>query len=455
MIILKLDGFGRFWEEIAMEYCKLQIGCMLIIFYIVYVYYKEKRRFKQKWKVDLFDGMLVLGMVAVLFDGLTAYTVNHLDTVNGTLNMVLHMFFLLSLDSFIYLLFMYMIYITAGFPKKKEKLIPLGIPFLINVIMVVVNMPKLEYIEGEISNYSMGWSAYTCFAMAAIYILLTLILFFGRWKYIEKHKRVSIFTYLFVLSCVTAYQMFHPQALLSSLCVTIIVLGVYVNQENPAMETLSHYHDEMVMGFATLVENKDGSTGGHIKRTTAYVKLLAHELRKRGHYRDLLTKDYMKNLYMAAPMHDIGKISVPDVILQKPGKLTDEEFEKIKLHAANGGEIIKETFGHLGDESFAQMAYEVARYHHEKWNGKGYPDGLKRKEIPLSARIMAIADVFDAVSEKRCYREAMPLDKCFEIIQEGSGQAFDPLLVEVFLDIREKVEEVHRNVNNKEDEGGK
>ena len=146
-------------------------------------------------------------------------------------------------------------------------------------------------------------------------------------------------------------------------------------------------------------------------------------------------------------MHDIGKISVPDVILQKPGKLTEEEFATIKLHAESGGKIIKETFGHLGNGQYTQMAYEVARYHHEKWNGKGYPEGLIRKEIPLCARIMAIADVFDAVSEKRCYRDAMPLEKCFSIIEEGSGQDFDPLLVEVFLDIREKVEQVHKDIN--------
>lgn len=218
---------------------------------------------------------------------------------------------------------------------------------------------------------------------------------------------------------------------------------------------LSNYHEEMVMGFATLVENKDGSTGGHIKRTTAYVKLLAKELKRRGYYKDVLTKDYMRNLYMAAPMHDIGKISIPDVILQKPGKLTPEEFDTMKTHSVRGGEIVRETFGHLENEEYTKMAYEVARYHHEKWNGKGYPEGLKRKEIPLCARIMAIADVFDALSEKRCYREAMPLDKCFEIILEGSGQDFDPLLVEIFMDIREKVEEVHHSINNKEDVGGK
>ena len=330
------------------------------------------------------------------------------------MNQVLHLFFLSSLDAFIFMLFLYMLSITAGFPKKKSSIGLLCFPFIVNVLVVVVNMPALQYYEGKITNYSMGISVYTCFIMVAVYILFTVAIFFSHWKYIESHKRISIFTYLLVLICITVYQMLHPQALLSSLCVTIIVLGVYVNQENPTVEELSRYHNEMVMGFATLVENKDGSTGGHIKRTSLYVKLLAEELRSRGYYKDVLTKDYMK------------------------------------LHTVAGGKIIRETFGHLGDEQYAQMAYEVASYHHEKWNGRGYPQGLKRKEIPICARIMAIADVFDAVSQSRCYRKAMPLEKCFNIIEEGSGQDFEPVLVEVFLDIKDKVEEVYRQVNDRE-----
>ncbi|MBQ9928947.1 MAG: HD domain-containing protein [Lachnospiraceae bacterium] len=431
-----------------MQYYKLQMGCMMILLYIAFLYWKERGKYHKKHKLRIFDYLLVVGIISVLFDGITAHTVNHPDVVAPMVNMICHMFFLLSLDTLIFLLFLYMRAITEGIPKPKKYGMLLYIPYILNVLVVVVFMPQLKYHEGEISNYSMGISAYTCFIMAGVYILLSWVTFFKRWKYIERHKRFGIFTYLAVLFCVTTFQMIHPQALLSSIAVTTIIIGVYINQENPVIEELSRYHKEMVMGFATLVENKDGSTGGHIKRTSLYVKLLAEELRHRGFYKDVLTKDYINNLCRSAPMHDIGKVSVPDVILQKPGKLTDEEFEAMKQHAAKGGEIIRETFGHLENKEFTQMAYEVSRYHHEKWNGKGYPDGLKRKEIPLCARIMAIADVFDAVSMKRCYREALPLDKCFEIIQEGSGQDFEPLLAEVFLDIRDKVEAAHHEVNN-------
>ncbi|MGN0623438.1 MAG: HD-GYP domain-containing protein, partial [Oscillospiraceae bacterium] len=142
---------------------------------------------------------------------------------------------------------------------------------------------------------------------------------------------------------------------------------------------------------------------------------------------------------------DIGKISIPDSILRKPGRLTDEEFEIMKSHSAKGGKIIRETFAHLEDETHKEMAYNVARYHHEKWNGRGYPEGLSGEDIPLPARIMAIADVFDAVSEKRCYREAMPLEKCFDIIEEGRGRDFDPVLTDAFLNIRDEIVQVHKN----------
>ena len=207
----------------VLEFCKLQVGCMLIILYIAFIYCKERKRFRQRHKATVFDGLLALSFPAILFDGLTAYTVNHLETVDKTVNMIFHLFFLLSLDFFIFWLFLYMISITTGLPKQKSKKVLLYSPFVINVIVVVVNIPSLKYYTGELSNYSMGISAYTCFVMAGIYILLSMIVFFGRWRYIERHKRVSIFTYLSALALITGYQMVHPQSLLSSICVTIII----------------------------------------------------------------------------------------------------------------------------------------------------------------------------------------------------------------------------------------
>lgn len=427
-----------------MEYCKLQICCIIIVLYIAFNYCIESRNMKKKEKMTLFEGILIVSIISLISDGMTAYTVNHLDTIPDWFNRLIHLVFLVSLDVVIFAIFLYMLVVTEGFPKNRKKVFLLYSPLFLNIFILICNIGSLEFRKGQRTNYSMGISVYTCFAMVGIYILLTIAIFLKRWRYIERHKRAGITAYLLAISCVSGYQMFVPEALITSLGVTLLVLGVYINLENPAFRELSGYHQEMVMGFATLVESRDDNTGGHIRRTSRYVELLAKELRHRGYYREILTKDYIKNLLMAAPMHDVGKISVPDAILQKPGKLTDEEFAIMKLHTVNGGKIIRETFGNLGNAEYEDMAYKVAYYHHEKWNGRGYPEGIEGTQIPLAARIMAIADVFDAVSEKRCYRDAMPLEKCFDIIREGSGRDFEPLLVEVFLDIREQVEAIHR-----------
>lgn len=433
-----------------MEYCKLQLGCLFILIYITVIYLRGCKRYHKKLSSTLFDELLVLGIISVIYDGATAITVNYLDIVPLYINKILHLFFLISIDTVIYMLFGYLLKATGALPKNKMKRISLSIPYVLSVLVVIFNIGSLEFRIGNATNYSMGISAYTCFIMVGVYLFFALIVYFKRWHYIESNKRSSIFTYLLVMILATFIQACNPELLITSVATTIVIMGIYMNQEDPVMNEVARYHEEMVMGFSTLVESKDGSTGGHVKRTTAYVELLAEELRNRGHYRDILTKDYIRNLCEAAPMHDIGKMAVPDVVLQKPGKLTDEEFEIIKQHATNGGRIIEETFGNLGDKQYTQMAYQVAKYHHEKWNGRGYPEGLIGREIPLCARIMAVADVFDAVAEKRCYRDAMPLEKCFAIIEEGSGKDFDPIVAEVFLSIKDKVKEIHGNISGNE-----
>lgn len=427
-----------------MEYCKLQIGCLLIILYVTFLYVRERRAYKVKKKEPLFSWLFVMGILEIFFDGATAYTVNHLDQVPKAVNAVLHMCFLCSLDIITFLMFLYLLDITRGIPKSIKNKVLLMAPLVINLAVVIIFMPQLEYRHGDITNYSMGISAYTCFIMVAVYIFATIVILFTSWHQLGRHKLITISTYVIASVVVTGYQMLHPQALLSCIVPTLVIVGTYLNMENPVLTKLRNYNNEMVMGFATLVENRDDNTGGHIKRTTAYVRMLAEELCARGFYTKLLTKDYIENLVMAAPMHDVGKIAIPDAILQKPGKLTSEEFEIMKTHAARGGTIIQKTFSFLGDDEYEKMAYEVARYHHEKWNGKGYPDGLSQKEIPLSARIMAVADVFDAVSAKRCYRDALPLEECFRIIKSGSGSDFDPVIAQVFLDMEEQIREVYR-----------
>lgn len=434
-----------------MEHIRLQAGCLAVLIYIAFIYIHECRRYRRSLSDTPFFRLMVLGIVSVILDGTTAYTVNHRELIPSVVNDILHGLFLLSLDLVIFALFLYMLHITGAFPKRKPHRALIYLPFAVNAVVVVWNIGSIEYIEGGYTAYSMGVSAYTCFIMAAVYILLCIITFLRCWSNIQSHKRASIMTYLFVLAAVTAVQMIFPETLITSIAVTVFILGVYMNSEAPALLELAKLHTETVMGFANLIENRDNNTGGHIRRTSRYVELIAEELCSRGIHSETLTKDYIADLCKAAPMHDIGKIAIPDAILQKPGKLTDEEYSKMKEHAEKGGDIIRETFRNMGDEDYRRMAFEVARYHHEKWNGRGYPDGLSGEDIPLCARIMAVADVFDAVSEKRCYRDAMPLDKCFGIIEQGSGVDFDPVIAGVFLDIRSKVERVHSELTDELD----
>lgn len=422
-----------------MEHFKLQLGCLLVVLYVSFIYFLEKKSYKIKKREPIFESLLIVGIFTIIFDGITAYTVNHLENIPPFLNGIFHLCFLCGLDSIVYLMFLYILEISRGKPKSLKKRLILNLPFIANLAVVVIFMPQLEYRKGEISNYSMGISAYTCFIMVAVYLAASIAVVFSNLENLGRHKLLTISTYIAVIACIAGLQMTFPQALITCIAPTVAIVGAYLNMENPVFEKLQAHSQEMVMGFATLVENRDDNTGGHIKRTTEYVRILSEELKSRGLYEKTLTRDYMKNLVMAAPMHDVGKIAIPDSILQKPGKLTDQEYEIMKTHAERGGKIIKETFGNTGDDEYEKMAYEVARHHHEKWNGKGYPDRLSKEQIPLCARIMAVADVFDAVSAKRCYRDALPIEECFKIIEKGRGEDFDPIIADIFLNSKEKI----------------
>ena len=200
----------------------------------------------------------------------------------------------------------------------------------------------------------------------------------------------------------------------------------------------------IIVAMANLIESRDEDTGEHVKRTSWYVDTIARELAKDSPYKEQLTESYLDNLWKAAPLHDIGKIKVSDTILCKPGKLTPEEFETMKTHAVEGGKIVYETMHDIEEQDYVELAHDVAKYHHEKWNGSGYPEGLSGQDIPLCARIMAVADVFDALTSKRCYKEAMSVEEAYKIIEESSGTHFDPVVAEAFIRLRPKVEEFLR-----------
>ena len=207
-------------------------------------------------------------------------------------------------------------------------------------------------------------------------------------------------------------------------------------------ETISRMQSGLIVILADMVENRDNDTGNHIKRTASYVRLIMEGLKRKGYYLDQLTDTFISDVIQSAPLHDLGKIGISDTILNKPGKLTPEEFEIMKKHTTIGGDILERAISEIHGESYLREARNLAKYHHEKWIGGGYPEGLSGEDIPLSARIMAIADVFDAVSQKRVYKEAFAFDKSVEIIYRDSGTSFDPKCVEAFMDSLDEIKEV-------------
>lgn len=222
--------------------------------------------------------------------------------------------------------------------------------------------------------------------------------------------------------------------------ITIIVLIMQGNKRTYYHKQFSEMQFNIITMMADIVENRDDNTGGHIKRTAKYVGVIADELKKEGKYSDILTEKYISDMTVAAPLHDIGKIHISDTILNKPGRLIDEEFEIMKTHTTAGEKLLIHAKDELGESSYLDMAVEMAAYHHEWWNGCGYPYKIKENEIPLCARIMAVADVFDALTAKRCYKNAMPIEKAVSIIREETGTHFDPIVSEAFLSAVDKID---------------
>ncbi len=205
--------------------------------------------------------------------------------------------------------------------------------------------------------------------------------------------------------------------------------------------------DGLIITMADMVEKRDSDTGAHIQKTAAYVDIILRGLREKGYYKNKLTDKYISDVVRSAPLHDVGKINIPDAVLNKPGKLTDEEYDIMKTHTTAGKNIMENAISTVEGENYLKEARNMAGYHHERWDGKGYPEHLKGEVIPLSARVMAVADVFDALTSARIYKPPFTMEKALAIIQEGSGTQFDPKCVEVFMESLPEVKQVLKKYN--------
>ncbi|MBD1558344.1 HD domain-containing protein [Vibrio sp. S9_S30] len=234
-------------------------------------------------------------------------------------------------------------------------------------------------------------------------------------------------------------------------------LGAMATLTNQMLDSLQESQDEIqttrdvaIVSLAALAESRDNETGAHILRTQEYVKALAIHLSVSEKYRRLLSPAYIDLLYKSAPLHDVGKVGIPDAVLLKPGKLTDEEFDIMKGHPQIGADALSIAEKRMGSSSFLKLAREISLSHHEKWDGSGYPNALSGEDIPLSGRLMALADVYDALISKRVYKPAFSHEKAKGIILEGTGKHFDPEVVEAFLNVEDEFKQIAAHYKDNE-----
>ena len=234
------------------------------------------------------------------------------------------------------------------------------------------------------------------------------------------------------------------EKLYEALCRLTLDQAEQIRSIRQLSESTANMQEGLIVTMADMVENRDSDTGAHIQKTAAYVRIIVEGLRRDGYYAEKVTSRFISDVVRSAPLHDVGKINIPDSVLNKPGKLTPEEFEIMKTHTTAGKQILDKAIGSVEDGSYLREARNMAAYHHERWDGKGYPEGLHGEEIPLSARIMSVADVFDALTSPRVYKPPFSFEKALDIIKEGRGTQFDPRCVDVFMNSLPEVQEVRR-----------
>jgi len=289
-----------------------------------------------------------------------------------------------------------------------------------------------------------------CYFLSMVYLVVGMLLAGKRFR---RRDSLTIGMILVILLAgVLPMSVFKVNVTYMAIAICACICYIYYNdlvQQDIKEELLanqkkiSDMQTHMISGMASLIESRDLDTGRHILRTSDYVTLLARLCRKEGIYADRIDDHFISLLGILAPMHDVGKIIVPDNILKKPGKLTEEEFEVMKTHASVGGRVVNDVLAGVTDTEYMKFASDMAKYHHEWWDGTGYPDGLKGEEIPLSARMMAIADVLDALISERCYKAPIPFDDAILVMKGESGTHFDPKLIGILLEYRENFRAVH------------
>jgi len=316
---------------------------------------------------------------------------------------------------------------------------------LFTFFFLSVSIFPIFFLASSLYNYSME---YNFSIQKSVFIVLALIIVFGVMILIAFSDYFSVPLEKLLKATKRIKSSEYDQKVDVVSCDDLGELADNFNEMAAALaqktKKIQEVQDSVIRGMAVMVESRDNSTGGHINRTSDCVKVFIEKLREDSRY-SILSDSFCQAVIKAAPMHDLGKIAVDDAILRKPGRFTDEEYEKMKMHSAEGAKIVENVTREVDDLEFKQIAINVAHYHHEKWDGSGYPEKIKGEEIPFEARIMALADVFDALVSKRCYKDSMSYDKAFQIIEESLGTHFDPELGSAFIKCRPYLEDLYNS----------
>ncbi len=331
---------------------------------------------------------------------------------------------------------------ACGKPKSAQVM---GVIMLVHVLAEIILLPVGGVISiNDQGIYQRGNMYYVYVASFTLSFLYLLAVFISLSRRFQRRDLLTLIIIVIVVLVTVLPPLINREIRTLPLGMTLTSMLLYIYYEGLTQQDMmaelarhnaqiANMQESTIIGMANLIESRDGNTGEHVKNTANHVGLLANAALEAGLYPEVITPHFVSMVQKAAPLHDVGKIVVPDQILNKPGRLTPEEFEVIKTHASEGGAIVRNILSGVTDPEYTYVAANIATYHHEKWDGSGYPEGLAGENIPVSARIMAIADVYDALISKRVYKGPIPIDKALNIIEEESGTHFDPQLAELFL----------------------
>ncbi len=321
---------------------------------------------------------------------------------------------------------------------------------------VFVHAAAIDNILQNLSIYQPFYQKYIALSLSMLLsIIFTFLLY--RKNYI---KLFSLFFISLTVYVIATWYMLETGIYISSgyffgtlitffILINLFFIVLYYKNKKEFHKELYNAQYSTIESMALVVETRDTETGEHIKRTKIYMKIMGEYLLEKKLFPDILTREFVELLYRATPLHDIGKVGIPDYILKKEGKLTKEEYIIMQQHPTIGNDIIENAIKENKNNKFLKIARNIAYYHHEKWDGTGYPTGIKKEKIPLEARMMALVDVYDALISKRCYKSALDFDKSEQIIISGRNKHFDPTIVDTFVELKNEFKKIALKITDK------